>query len=77
MHLLVDGEIERAGVVIGAAVDIIWLICLSGTGVYEILPGFIAGGIVAIVVTRITPAPGKEVTDIFDTAIAEGEHESE
>lgn len=66
-----------AGVVIGAAVDIIWLICLSGTGVYEILPGFIAGGIVAIVVTRITPAPGKEVTDIFDTAIAEGEHESE
>ena len=66
-----------AGVVIGAAVDIIWLICLSGTGVYEILPGFIAGGIVAIVVTRITPAPGKEVTDIFDNAIAEGEHESE
>ncbi|MBQ9014565.1 MAG: sodium/proline symporter [Firmicutes bacterium] len=62
-----------AGVVIGAAVDIIWLICLSGTGVYEILPGFIAGGIVAYVVARITPAPGKEVTDIFDSAIAEGE----
>lgn len=65
-----------AGVVIGAAVDIIWLICLSGTGIYEILPGFICGGIVAIVVTRITPEPGKEVTDIYDNALAEGEHEN-
>ncbi|MBQ9059908.1 MAG: sodium/proline symporter [Firmicutes bacterium] len=64
-----------AGVIVGAAVDIIWLLCLSGTGVYEILPGFIAGGIVAIVVAKITPAPGKEVTDIFDNAIAEGKIE--
>ncbi len=64
-----------AGVVIGAAVDIIWLICLSGTGVYEIVPGFIAGGIAAIVVTKITPEPGQKVTAIFDSAIAEGEQE--
>ena len=56
-------------------VDIIWLLCCSGTGVYEILPGFVIGGIAAIVVTKLSPAPGKEVTDIFDNAIAEGEQE--
>ena len=60
------------GVIIGAAVDIIWLLCCSGTGVYEILPGFVLGGISAIIVTKLSPAPSKEVTDIFDNAIAEG-----
>ena len=63
------------GVIIGAAVDIIWLLCCSGTGVYEIVPGFICGGIAAIIVTKISPEPSKEVTDIFDNAIAEGESE--
>ena len=63
------------GVIIGAAVDIIWLLCCSGTGVYEIVPGFICGGIAAIIVTKISPEPSKEVTDIFDSAIAEGESE--
>lgn len=63
------------GVIVGAAVDIIWLICCSGTGVYEILPGFAAGGIAAIIVTKLAPAPGKEVTDIFDNAIAEGKND--
>jgi sodium/proline symporter len=61
-----------AGVICGAAVDILWLMLLSGTGVYEILPGFVAGGIVAIIVTLLTPEPSKEVTDIYDRAIAEG-----
>ena len=63
------------GVISGAAVDIIWLLCCSGTGVYEIVPGFICGGIAAIIVTKISPEPSKEVTDIFDNAIAEGESE--
>ena len=61
-----------AGVVAGAAVDILWLMTMSSTGVYEILPGFIAGGVVAYVVTLMTPEPTKQVTDIFDTATAEG-----
>ena len=64
-----------AGVVVGAGVDILWLICLSGTGLYEIIPGFICGGLVAIIVTKLTPAPDKKVTQIFDSAIAEGEAE--
>ena len=65
------------GVIVGAAVDIIWLVCLSSTGIYEIVPGFICGGIAAIIVTKITPAPGSAVTDIYDKAIAEGHSESD
>ena len=46
-----------AGIVVGALVDALWLIFLSGTGIYEIIPGTIAGIIAAVVVTFITPAP--------------------
>ncbi|MCF0230451.1 MAG: sodium/proline symporter, partial [Parasporobacterium sp.] len=58
-----------AGVIVGAVVDIAWLYCLSSTGVYELLPGFVCGAIAAIVVTLITPAPSAEVTAIYDAAI--------
>lgn len=60
------------GVIVGAVVDLVWLVALSGTGVYEIVPGFIAGGIAAIVATLVTPAPSKTVTDIFDEAMTTG-----
>lgn len=61
-----------AGVVTGAVVDILWLMFLSGTtGVYEIIPGFICGGLAAIIVAKVTDAPSKEVTDIYDRATAE------
>ncbi|MDO4622592.1 MAG: sodium/proline symporter [Eubacteriales bacterium] len=59
-----------AGVVAGAVVDAIWLMACSGTGIYELVPGFLAGGIVAVIVTLLTPAPDKAVTDMFDTATA-------
>jgi sodium/proline symporter len=59
-----------AGILVGAAVDILWLAFLSGTGVYEIIPGFIAGLIAAVAVSYITPAPGKEVEELFDEAVA-------
>ncbi|MDO4960414.1 MAG: sodium/proline symporter [Eubacteriales bacterium] len=59
-----------AGVVVGALVDIIWLYWLSSTGVYELLPGFIAGFAAAVVFTLISGEPEKEVTDIFDKATA-------
>jgi len=59
------------GVIVGAVVDIVWLFCLSSTGIYEIVPGFILGGIAAIVATLVTKAPEKAVTDIYDTAIAD------
>ena len=55
-----------AGIITGTLVDILWLAFLSSTGLYEIIPGFICGLCAAVVVSLLTKAPGKEVTDIFD-----------
>lgn len=58
-----------AGVIAGAVVDVVWLFALSAsTGIYEIIPGFAAGLIAAIVVSLIDKEPDKKVTDIFDKA---------
>ena len=59
-----------AGIVVGAAVDILWLAFLAGTGVYEIIPGFICGLIAAWLVSVATHAPGKDVEALFDRAVA-------
>ena len=55
-----------SGIVTGALVDILWLALLSSTGIYEIIPGFICGFIVAIIVSLAGKEPSTEVTDIFD-----------
>ena len=55
-----------ASIVVGAMVDILWLAVLGSLGIYEIVPGFIIGGIVGVIVTLATPAPEKAVTDLFD-----------
>lgn len=69
-----------AGIVGGALVDVLWLVLFTDTvmtpvicdtQVYEIFPGFIIGGIVAIVVTLLTKAPSQEVYAIFDRALDE------
>lgn len=63
-----------AGVVAGALVDICWQLFLSDiTGVYELIPGFAASMLVAVVVTLIDKAPSKEITDIYDAATAPDE----
>lgn len=59
-----------AGIVVGALVDIGWLMFLPSTGIYELLPGFIAGCIAAVAVSLATKAPSEEVTRLFDTAVA-------
>ena len=65
------------GIVVGAVIDIAWLLCFTNTimdaiitptGIYEILPGFIAGGIAAIIVSLCTKAPSQEVQEIFASA---------
>ena len=58
------------GVIVGAVVDIVWLFVLPSTGIYEIVPGFLCGGIAAVVATLLTKAPPKAVTDIYDMAAA-------
>ena len=64
-----------AGVIVGAVVDALWLAFMSGTGIYEIVPGFFCGGLVAIAVTLITAPPTKAVTDIFDRAVSGADEE--
>ena len=59
-----------AGISVGALVDILWLILLKGTGIYEIVPGFIAGLLAAVIVSKIAGDPSKEVQDLFDRAVA-------
>ena len=58
-----------AGIISGAVVDIAWLLTMSSTGVYEIVPAFFASAIVAYVVTLMTPPPSAEVEDLFDKAV--------
>ena len=66
-----------AGIITGAAVDILWLAFVKPHfALYEIIPGFILGLIVSIVVSLLTKAPEAEVTEIFDRVAAGEEFES-
>lgn len=56
-------------ILVGAVVDILWLQFLASTAIYEIIPGFFAGLIVGVIVTLATPAPGKDVEDLYDKAV--------
>lgn len=65
-----------AGIIAGAVVDVLWLAFLkAGTNIYEILPGFVAGALAAVIVTLITPAPSAEVEKIFADATDEMLHD--
>ena len=56
-----------AGIVAGAAVDILWLVFLSGTGIYEIVPGFAAGLTAALLVSRLGEEKEKiRLRELFD-----------
>lgn len=58
-----------AGILAGAVVDILWLMYLSAsTGIYEIIPGFIACAIFAVVVSLIDKKPSPGVYAIFEKA---------
>ena len=59
-----------AGIVVGALVDVLWLVFLKGTGVYEIIPGFFAGLLAAVIATSAGKSPSKEVEALYDTAVA-------
>jgi len=59
-----------SGIVAGAVMDVIWLTAFSSTGLYEIIPGFIVGLIVAVVVTLCGSDPGAEVEALFDKSVA-------
>ena len=56
------------GVVVGAAVDVLWLIFCSSTGIYEIVPGFFAG-LLACVVLSLTGKQDSSVGGLFDKCV--------
>lgn len=67
-----------SGIVAGALVDIGWLLLFTNTivpavivptGIYEILPGFVAGLIAAVAASLATKAPGAEVEAIVASAL--------
>ena len=57
------------GIVVGAVVDIYWFTNLAHLGIYEIIPGFFASLVAAVIATLCSPAPSKEVEELFDKAV--------
>jgi len=57
------------GIVVGAVIDIYWFTYLADLGIYEIIPGFFASLAAAVIATLCSPAPSKEVEELFDKAV--------
>ncbi len=57
-----------AGMVVGAVVAFTWGQSALGDVLYEIVPGFVLGGLVAIIVSLLTPAPVAGIGAEFDSA---------
>ena len=55
-----------AGIVTGFVVDALWYVFMAKTGLYEIIPGFAAGLVAAVVVSLLTPKPSAEVVELFE-----------
>ena len=57
-----------AGIIVGGVVDLVWAQLSGGIfDLYEIVPGFVFGLLAIVVVSLLTPAPTKAVTDEFDS----------
>lgn len=59
-----------AGMLVGGVMVFVWKLLLNPIGgifaVYELLPAFILSSIAIVVVSLLTKAPDKEITDTFD-----------
>ncbi len=59
-----------AGLIAGGVMVFVWKFVIAPIGgvfaIYELLPAFIISLVVNFIVSSITPAPSKEVTDIYD-----------
>ena len=64
-----------AGILSGGVMIFVWKYALRPLGgvwnIYELLPAFIVSLIFIVVVSLLTPAPSKEITDTFDAVKAE------
>ncbi len=61
-----------AGMIAGAVMVFLWKYVISGLGgafaIYELLPAFIIGLLLNVIVSLATPAPEKEVLENYDKA---------
>ena len=57
------------GIIVGAATDILWLMFMSSTGVYEIIPGFCIGLIATFAFSKLSGKPDRKVQALFDRAV--------
>ncbi|MCF2661881.1 sodium/proline symporter [Pseudoflavonifractor phocaeensis] len=60
-----------AGLVVGGVMVFVWKFVIAKLGgmfaIYELLPAFLCASIAIVVVSLATPAPGKEVLDLYDS----------
>ena len=60
-----------SGMLAGGLMVFVWKYLIAPLGgvlaIYELLPAFIISSIVIVVVSLLTPAPGKEITDEFES----------
>jgi len=77
-----------ASIIAGFAVSVLWMVLfnleyysfkslIANTGIYEIVPGFIAGIVAGIIVSLTTKAPEKEVVELFDAVKNDKEEDVE
>ncbi|MDO4173999.1 MAG: sodium/proline symporter [Eubacteriales bacterium] len=63
-----------AGMIAGGAMVFIWKFGISTLGgafaIYELLPAFVVALVINILVSLVTPAPSKDVIDIYDKVAA-------
>ena len=59
-----------AGMISGAGMVFLWKLVISKLGgvfaIYELLPAFLCALVAIVVVSLITPAPAKEISELFD-----------
>jgi len=78
-HRRVNYKGATAGIVVGFVVDILWMILFNmeyygmksvayNIELYEIIPGFIAGLVTMLLVSKFTEAPSEDVLALFDKA---------
>ena len=59
-----------SGMVVGAVVAFAWGRSPLADTLYELVPGFVLGGLVAIVVSLLTPAPSQAIREEFAEALS-------
>ncbi len=64
-----------AGMIAGAVMIFVWKFVIANLGgifaIYELLPAFVIGLVVNVIVSLLTKAPEKEVTDVYDEVNAQ------